>query len=86
MAVQKRILGRVPTYQGDYDSRRTYDRLNRVTLFGSEFQSKIDANSTPPAVLSEDGRSVVFNEENWDIISNGTDAALGMPSPGPIER
>lgn len=76
MAAQKKIFGRVPTYHGAYSPGKSYDRLNRVTLYGSEFQSKSDGNNTAPAVLSEDGKSVVFNTSNWDIISNGTDAFL----------
>lgn len=71
-----KIIGRLPVYQGEFDPTRAYLEKNRVTLYGSEFESLEDNNSAPPAILDEVTRTIAFNTAKWKIISNGTDAWL----------
>lgn len=72
----KETVGRLPIYIGEYDSNKTYKKKNRVTLFGSEFQSLIDNNTYAPATLSADETHIIFDEVHWKVISNGSDAFL----------
>ena len=71
-----KVIGRLPVYQGDFDSSRFYLEKNRVTLYGSEFESLEDNNNTPPAILDEIHHTIAFNTAKWKIISNGSDAWL----------
>lgn len=71
-----KIIGRLPVYKGEFDPTRAYLEKNRVTLYGSEFESLEDNNSAPPAILDEVTRTIAFNTAKWKIISNGTDAWL----------
>jgi hypothetical protein len=57
MAIQKKIVGRLPLFFGEYDSSTTYKSMNRVTYYGSEFQvglgpapdyEYITVNGVPP--------------------------------------
>lgn len=75
MSLQKRNIGRIPVYFGDWDSAKTYGKKNRVTLYGSEFESKIDNNiNHAPATYNAATHVVTFDTDRWYIISNGTDA------------
>lgn len=75
MSIQKRNIGRIPVYFGDWDATKTYQSKNRVTLYGSEFESKIDNNTNhAPATYNSTTRVVTFDTDRWYIISNGTDA------------
>ena len=75
MSLQKRNIGRIPVYFGDWDAAKTYGKKNRVTLYGSEFESKIDNNiNHTPATYNETTHVVTFDTDRWYIISNGTDA------------
>lgn len=75
MSIQKRNIGRLPVYFGDWDETKTYQSKNRVTLYGSEFESKIDNNiNHAPATYNSTTRVVTFDTDRWYIISNGTDA------------
>ena len=78
MSVTRKIIGRLPIYFGDYDPDKAggYGIKNRVTMFGSEFESKIEGNTYPPAEYDETEGTVTFDEVHWAIISNGTDAWL----------
>ena len=75
MSLQKRNIGRIPVYFGDWDSTKKYAAKNRVTLYGSEFESKIENNlNHAPATYNESTHVVSFDTDRWYIISNGTDA------------
>lgn len=75
MTVVKKIFGRLPVLVGEYDSTKTYGRKNRVTLYGSEFESLIEDNNTAPATW--DGYDTIsFNTTGWRVVSNGSDAWL----------
>lgn len=77
MAVTKKIIGRLPVFCGSYYSKEGgWAKKNRVTLFGSEFESKIENNTYAPATYDEITNTVTFNTDYWDIVSNGTDAWL----------
>lgn len=75
MGLQKRNIGRIPVYFGDWDATKTYAAKNRVTLYGSEFESKIENNiNHAPATYNSTTHVVTFDTDRWYIISNGTDA------------
>lgn len=74
--IVKKQIGKLPVLIGEYDSTKTYDKKNRVTLYGSEFESKIDNNTYAPATLDSEAKTVTFDTEHWAIISNGTSAFL----------
>lgn len=74
--IVKKTIGKLPTLIGAYDSSKVYGKKNRVTLYGSEFESLIDNNTYAPATLNNDSKVVTFDTEHWSIISNGTSAFL----------
>lgn len=76
MTVTKKLIGRLPILLGEYDSTKTYSKKQRVTLYGSEFESLIDNNSYAPATLDDSSKTVTFDEEHWRVVSNGTGAFL----------
>lgn len=76
MTVTKKLIGRLPILLGEYDSTKTYSKKQRVTLYGSEFESLIDNNSYVPATLDDSSKTVTFDEEHWRVVSNGTGAFL----------
>lgn len=74
--IEKKLIGKLPTFIGAYDSSKVYGKKNRVTLYGSEFESLIDNNTYAPATLDNDSKVVTFDTEHWTVISNGTGAFL----------
>lgn len=77
MAITKKIIGRVPVCFGTWYSKvGGWGKKNRVTMYGSEFESLHDGNITPPAVYDDVAHTVAFNTNDWMIISNGTAAWL----------
>lgn len=76
MTVTKKLIGRLPILLGEYDSTKTYSKKQRVTLYGSEFESLIDNNTYSPATLDNGRKDVTFDTEHWVVISNGTGAFL----------
>ena len=74
MTVTKKLIGRLPILLGEYDSTKTYSKRQRVTLYGSEFESKVDNNTIAPATLKNGVLSI--NSDNWSVVSNGTEAFL----------
>ena len=75
MANQRKLIGRLPVFKGEWSSLETYNKLNEVTLYGSSFRSKIDGNTYKPAELNSSGTGMTVNE-NWYVVANGTDAYL----------
>ena len=70
MANQRKIIGRIPVYRGEWTiDNSPYHKLNDVTLYGCTFRSKIESNSYPPATIGSNGELVV--NENWSLISSG---------------
>ena len=51
--IEKKLIGKLPVLLGEYDSTKTYSKRQRVTLYGSEFESLIDNNSYAPATLDD---------------------------------
>lgn len=76
MTITKKLIGRLPILLGEYDSTKTYTKRQRVTLYGSEFESLIDNNSYAPATLDDSSKTITFDEEHWRVVSNGTGAFL----------
>ena len=74
MTVTKKLIGRLPILLGEYDGTKVYGKKQRVTLYGSEFESIVDNNTTAPAVLSNG--TLTINTGNWRVVSNGTEAFL----------
>lgn len=72
--IEKKLIGKLPVLLGAYDNTKVYSKKQRVTLYGSEFESKIDNNNTVPATVS--GTTMTVNNTNWQIVSNGTEAFL----------
>lgn len=54
MATQKRTIGKLPVYRGDYVEGTSYSRLNIVTYLGSAFISNVDGNTAVPCVVEGD--------------------------------
>ena len=76
MSVQKRIIGRVPIHVGDWSSSVTYQRKQRVSRYGCEFESKIDNNKNHAPATLVGNTSITFDTTNWYITSNGSAAYL----------
>lgn len=74
--IVKKPIGKLPVLIGEYDSTKTYDKKNRVTLYGSEFESLMDSNTYAPATYNSDTKAVTFDTEHWKVVSNGTGAWL----------
>lgn len=74
MTVTKKLIGRLPILLGEYDSTKTYSKRQRVTMYGSEFESIVDNNTTAPATLNNG--TLVINTDNWRVVSNGSEAFL----------
>lgn len=74
MTVTKKLIGRLPILIGEYDSTKAYNKKQRVTLYGSEFESKVDNNSIAPATLNNG--NLTINTDNWRVVSNGSEAFL----------
>lgn len=74
MTVTKKLIGRLPILIGEYDSAKVYSKRQRVTLYGSEFESKVDNNSIAPATLNNG--NLTINTDNWRVVSNGSEAFL----------
>ena len=72
--IEKKLIGKLPVLLGEYDSTKTYSKKQRVTLYGSEFESIIDNNTTAPATLNNG--NLIINTDSWRIVSNGTEAFL----------
>ena len=76
MSQIQQSIGRLPTFKGPYVDGSYYKRLHRVTHLGSEFQAKVDGTLREPVTLSADGQDYTINTDQWDCVSNGTDALI----------
>lgn len=72
MALQRKTIGRISQWLGDYQPGKSYKEKNRVTLLGSEFESLHDGNDTVPATIDSETHELVVNTEHWKVVSNGT--------------
>ena len=68
-------IGGVPVFVGQYVAGAYYLELHRVTHLGSEFQAKREGYLPEPVVLINDGNDYRVSED-WQIVSNGTDALI----------
>lgn len=73
MAIQKKVIGKLPVPRGEYKEGTSYGELNLVTRYGSTYMSKHDNNTTAPATLSEDGK-VVVNTNDWEVYADASGA------------
>lgn len=70
----KKVIGRIPVSKGEYVAGQTYNRLNQVTLYGSTYQSRVDGNTSAPAIMDADGNVQHANTDLWLIIADGREA------------
>ena len=70
----KKLIGRIPISKGEYVAGNTYNRLSQVTLYGSTYQSKVDGNTSTPAILDDNGDVQHANTDQWLVIADGREA------------
>ena len=70
----KKLIGRIPISKGEYVAGNTYNRLSQVTLYGSTYQSKVDGNTSAPAILDDNGDVQHANTDQWLVIADGREA------------
>ena len=70
----KKLIGRIPISKGEYVAGNTYNRLSQVTLYGSTYQSKVDGNTSAPAILDDNGNVQHANTDQWLVIADGREA------------
>ena len=70
----KKLIGRIPISKGEYVTGNTYNRLSQVTLYGSTYQSKVDGNTSAPAILDDNGNVQHVNTDQWLVIADGREA------------
>lgn len=70
----KKLIGRIPISKGEYVTGNTYNRLSQVTLYGSTYQSKVDGNTSAPAILDDNGNVQHANTDQWLVIADGREA------------
>lgn len=75
MTVQTKVIGRMPTYHGDYDPHVAYGKKYQVTLYGCVWESKHDNNNTAPATW-DGGKTITPNTTDWLQISGSYEAWL----------
>lgn len=71
MAMQRKIIGKLPVYRREYDSATVYGKYNIVTYLGSSFISVKDNNTSVPCVVSN-GEFVL--SDGWDFFSDNSSA------------
>lgn len=74
----KKILGILPNFKGNYDPTISYNYLNEVFYGGSTFRSKVDNNTNPPCKFNPDG--------TYEIHYNWQPVAIGSITPLDNER
>ena len=83
MTTIKKTFGKLSMYKGDYTSGVAYKYRNRVTLYGCEFESKIDNNTYAPATIV--GDDITFDTVHWNVVSNAKDAYLAAQKIATLE-
>lgn len=76
MATSKKTIGVLPVYLGEYSSTVSYTYLNRVKLYGCEFQSKVKGvnKGNAPASYNESTNVVsLLNTDKWLMTFDGRD-------------
>ncbi|MBQ9255021.1 MAG: hypothetical protein IJ180_09650 [Bacteroidales bacterium] len=76
MATSKKTIGVLPVYKGEWASGTSYTYLNRVSLYGCEFQSKLKTanKGNAPATYNESTNVVTLtNTDKWQLVSDGRD-------------
>ena len=64
----RKFVGRLPIHIEDWRQRTSpngYKRRNRVSLYGCEYESKHDDNTTKPAEYNAEEGTIVENTEHW---------------------
>lgn len=72
MAIQTKIVGRVPVSREEYIHGKTYYKENITTRYGSAFQCAVDKTTTPPATLDASGALILG--EGWKIFADASAA------------
>ena len=66
-------------WQSDYGEGQGYKKNNRVLIFNSELQSKIDNNTYAPATQDANTGAITFDTTHWTVIHDGRDT-YGLPT------
>lgn len=69
MATTKKIIGKVPTFRGEFVLGKTYYKQNIVTMLGSSFISLVDGNIHIPCSVV-DGSFVLG--EGWGFLADAS--------------
>lgn len=76
MTTVRKVIGRLPVligeWQSNYREGQGYMKNNRVLIFNSELQSKIDNNTYAPATQNTTTGVITFDTEHWTVIHDGT--------------
>ena len=75
MTIITKTIGRLPVNLGDYDSTRSYGKKNRCNLYGCEWESRHDNNTSAPAVW-DGGDTITPNTTDWILICGSYEAWL----------
>lgn len=69
MATTKKIIGKVPTFRGEFVLGKTYYKQNIVTMLGSSFICLVDGNVNIPCSVVDD--SFVLGE-GWGFLADAS--------------
>ena len=73
MATQKRTIGKLPVFRGEFVQGTVYSRLNIVTYLGSSFISQVDANEAVPCVVENDAFKLSYG---WAFFADASASYL----------
>ena len=71
MATQKKIIGKLPVYRGEYNKDVVYYKQNIVTYLGSSFISTKDENMSLPCTV---GDKEFILSSGWAFFSDSSEA------------
>lgn len=73
MVTQKKIIGKLPVFRGEYKQGTVYARLNMVTYLGSNFISDIDNNGAVPCVVKDNAFEL---SDGWSFFADTSESYL----------
>ena len=84
MAIQTKIVGRVPVSRLEFVQGKTYYRDNITMLYGSAFQCAVDSTTTPPATLDASGALILG--AGWKFFADASAARTADNRISALER
>lgn len=73
MATQKRTIGKLPVFRGDWLEGVVYSKFNIVTYLGSSFISTMDDNGNVPCTVENNAFVLSYG---WNYMANASDSYL----------